>query len=136
MKACTRCANYQSGKGNMNCLACKKYETIGTVQEARKAPRIVPVVSIILEALPGPDPPADPLMALMRGLPAHHAAVIAMRYYANLSIQDLADMIGVSPQAASERVHRAVLCLKKNITKQYPHITTYRQGKTLIQLSH
>ena len=136
VKPCHKCSHYQNGKGEQYCLAsCKRFEAIEAMQEARKAPKVLPTVQAVLEAVPALASIDDPLMGMMRKLPAHHAAIIAMRFYAFMSLKDIGEFMSISEPAVNARIERAMLSLRKNLSEQYPDITSYKKGKTLIRSS-
>jgi len=136
MKSCHKCGHYGSGKGDKFCLSCKIYDGVEAVQETRKSPRLIPTVQTILEAVPVLAAIDDPLMGMMRKLPAQHAAIIAMRFYAFMSLKDIGEFMRISEPAVSARIERAMLNLKKNLHEQYPDITCYKEAKRLIRSPH
>lgn len=48
----------------------------------------------------------------LRALPARHRSVLVLRYYADLSIAELATALDISPSAAKSRSHRATAALR------------------------
>jgi len=55
----------------------------------------------------------------MLQLPEHHRLMITMRFVDGLSIEEIAETIGISQNAVSVRVHRAVLALRALYTSLY-----------------
>ncbi len=68
----------------------------------------------------GPDPTepvADEIVvrrALSR-LGPDDRIVLALRFYRDLQVDDIADLLGINPRAASSRLHRAVERLRRNL---------------------
>lgn len=73
-------------------------------------------------AVPGPDP-LGPLedaevWAAVRALPADQAAAVALRYGADLSVDDVAATLEVSPAAARSLLHRGRTALRASAALQ------------------
>jgi RNA polymerase sigma-70 factor (ECF subfamily) len=50
--------------------------------------------------------PAEELVALLRRLPDHQRAAIVLHYYADRSVAEIAEALGVSPATARVHLHR------------------------------
>ncbi|HRW36191.1 MAG: sigma-70 family RNA polymerase sigma factor [Acidimicrobiales bacterium] len=79
--------------------------------------------TVRLEALAGVDPtPVDPLQALedeavwaaVRALPREQAVVIALRYGADLGIDEIAETVGSTAPAVKSLLHRARAALRES----------------------
>jgi len=78
----------------------------------RKCPVALDDVAL---AAPGPDPAetliaaelADRLRAALTGLPRQEAAVFALRYFEDLSYQQIADALNITPGAAGTALFKA-----------------------------
>ena len=79
--------------------------------------------TVRLEALAGVDPaPVDPLQALedeavwaaVRALPREQAVVIALRYGADLGIEEIAETVGSTAPAVKSLLHRARAALRES----------------------
>jgi RNA polymerase sigma factor (sigma-70 family) len=75
-------------------------------------------------------PSVDPLDALgdaalwsaVRALPGEQAAAVALRYVADLSVEDVADTLEISVSAAKSLLHRGRRALRTS-----PHLETYAE---------
>ena len=71
--------------------------------ERRKAPLVARA-----DELPGGDPPLDPrLWAAVRRLPERERTLVALRYVADLTQPEIADLLGLPPGTVASGLHRA-----------------------------
>ncbi len=134
-KSCRNCDNYQRGQGNKSCLRCRNYKLLDIVYDLRSTINIVPMVSTIIEAVPSPLKPDNALLSIIWSLPAQHAAMIGMHYYAALSIREIATVMRISEPAARAKLYRATEQLGKKINQSYPDIKTKLDAKMQLLLS-
>ena len=127
-KSCHKCYNYNRGAGNQKCLACRNYKMMERIFDLRDTISIVPMVSELIEAFPAPPRPDNDLMAIIRQLPANHAAVISMHYYGALSVREIASVMGITQSLAGKKLYRAVSDLRKKIAQQYPNLKTKKEA--------
>ncbi len=67
-----------------------------------------------LSSLPAPDPPADlGVMDAISTLPMRYREAITLYYMEEMSIKELADALGISPNTAASRIRRGREKLKK-----------------------
>lgn len=64
---------------------------------------------------PGPDAGDADLRRAMARLPHRHRLVLALRYYLDLSFEDIGRALGISAAAAKTRVHRALRQLRAEV---------------------
>ncbi len=69
----------------------------------------------ISEVAPSPDVADDGLAAALHRLSEPHRVVLALRYFGDLSDDEIASTLGVRPATVRTRVHRALTCLRKEI---------------------
>ncbi len=70
----------------------------------------------------GPAPPAAPgdeqgLLALLRTLPAHQRAVLVLRFYCDLSVEETADTLGLPTGTVKSQTSRGLDALRTVITE-------------------
>jgi RNA polymerase sigma factor (sigma-70 family) len=63
------------------------------------------------------DPDAGDLIALLRSLPERQRLVIFLRYYADLSYVEIADVLGVAPGTVSAALHAAHRTLHRRVVE-------------------
>jgi RNA polymerase sigma-70 factor (sigma-E family) len=61
--------------------------------------------------------PDDPLWATVRTLPAQQRAVVALYYYEDLSVEDVAGVLGCSVSTAKVHLHRAREALRARVPR-------------------
>ncbi|HEX4699809.1 MAG TPA: SigE family RNA polymerase sigma factor [Actinomycetes bacterium] len=57
----------------------------------------------------------DSVIALLRALPRRQREVLVLRYYADLSEQQIADAVGISPGAVKSHASRGVAALRRTL---------------------
>jgi len=57
----------------------------------------------------------DPVRAVLQGLPSRHQAVLVLRFYSQMSFDDIAGILGCRPDAARARLSRAVKEMRKRL---------------------
>jgi hypothetical protein len=127
-KSCRHCQQYSRGTGTHKCLRCKNYKLLDRIFDLRDTISIIPMVSELIEAFPAPPRPDNTLMAIIRQLPAHHAAIISMHYYAALSVREIAVVMQITQPAANTKLYRAVKVLRKIILLKYPNVKTRKDA--------
>lgn len=87
----------------------------------------------MLDSRPSPDVDINPLPLLikqenqtflvkcMSSLPPEHRAILIMKYYQELKLKEIAEIMGISEGTVKSRVHYALKKLKKNLKKQGYH---------------
>ena len=83
------------------------------VAERYVAPRAVDVPSAESGALAALD--RDAVMAALAELPRRQREVLVLRYYADLSEQQIADAVGISPGAVKSHASRGVAALRRTL---------------------
>jgi len=63
-----------------------------------------------------PDPDVDETWALLDRLPADQRAVLVLRFYDDLSVEDTAAVLGCRSSTVRTRTHRALARLRKEMT--------------------
>jgi RNA polymerase sigma-70 factor, ECF subfamily len=61
--------------------------------------------------------PDDPLWATVRSLPAQQRAVVALFYYEDLAVEDVAGVLGCSVSTAKVHLHRAREALRARVSR-------------------
>ena len=86
----------------------------------RRAAHLVPLSQDVLGSLmePGPDPTAtrderDAMLRLIAGLPPKQRAVIALRFYEDLPVEQIAEMLGCRTVTVRTHMSRALAALRK-----------------------
>ena len=79
--------------------------------------RIRPLAVELPEALPGPEGPGDPaaldeLERALDGLSPEHRTVIVLRFWADLSLEEIAERTGERPGTVKSRLHYALAHLR------------------------
>lgn len=62
------------------------------------------------------DPEVDETWAAVRRLPERQQAVLALRFYEDLSVPQIADVLGLRPGTVKSTLHRAVAALRKELS--------------------
>jgi RNA polymerase sigma factor (sigma-70 family) len=63
------------------------------------------------------DPPEiDETWELLAGLPLHQRVVLVLRYYEDLLVDAIAQIVGCRPATVRTRIHRALSKLRKEMT--------------------
>jgi RNA polymerase sigma-70 factor, ECF subfamily len=68
----------------------------------------------------GQEPPPEDdngLWALVRSLPAQQRAVVALFYYEDLTVEDVAGVLGCSPSTVKVHLHRARETLRARVSR-------------------
>ena len=88
----------------------------------RKDTQVLPLPRESLDSLigPAPDPSgfhddADALVELLVGLPARQRAVLALRFYEELSVDEVADVLGCRPATVRTHLARALTTLRQTL---------------------
>ena len=58
------------------------------------------------------------LRDLLKGLPSKYKEVLDLRFFAELSVQEISDRIGLPPRRVSERINYALKLARKAIKKR------------------
>lgn len=127
-KSCRHCAEYTRGSGTKKCLACRNYKLMET-EDMRQTISIIPMVSELIEAFPAPPRPDNDLMAIIRQLSSHNAALLCMCYYGSLSVREMAEVLGISQEATWKKLYRAVSNLKIILSERYPDLKSTKEAK-------
>jgi RNA polymerase sigma-70 factor, ECF subfamily len=69
---------------------------------------------------PGPEPPDDALFAAISSLTPAQRAVVALRFYLDWSIDDVALALGKRPGTVTALTHQAMVRLRAQLSKE-PH---------------
>jgi RNA polymerase sigma-70 factor (sigma-E family) len=86
------------------CIGWRRRATMGRERERSYAP--------VTE-----EPPAfDETWELLHRLPADQRAVLVLRFYADMSVEDTAAALGCPPATVRTRTHRALARLRKEMT--------------------
>jgi RNA polymerase sigma-70 factor (ECF subfamily) len=67
--------------------------------------------------IPAVDLPDDGLWSAVRLLPPQQRAVVALFYYEDLSVDDVAGILGCSPSTVKVHLHRARETLRKSVSR-------------------
>ena len=93
----------------------------------RKEAQVLPIPGESLDTLmgPAPDPTGSPddldtMADLLAGLPRRQRAVIALRYYEELSVQEIADVLGCRPVTVRTHLTRALARLRQTLPAPRP----------------
>jgi RNA polymerase sigma-70 factor (sigma-E family) len=62
------------------------------------------------------DPHVDETWAAVCRLPERQRAVLALRFYEDLSVQQIADVLGLRPGTVKSTLHRAIARLRKELS--------------------
>jgi RNA polymerase sigma-70 factor, ECF subfamily len=65
----------------------------------------------------GPEPPDDRLAQLLRGLTPAQRAVVALRFYLDWSVEDVAKALGKRPGTVTALTHQAMRHLRERLTE-------------------
>jgi RNA polymerase sigma-70 factor, ECF subfamily len=97
---------------------------INVAREHRRAPHLrwlpLPVAELFAADDPPAETPADEYRALHRAmtrLPATYQTVLALRYLEDMSYEEAAHRLGLTPAGVRTRVHRARLLLAKALRR-------------------
>jgi DNA-directed RNA polymerase specialized sigma24 family protein len=105
------------------------------MEDIRATMIIIPMVSELIEAFPAPPRPDNDLMAIIRQLSSHNAAMLCMGYYGSLSVREMAGVLGISQTATYKKLNRAVANLRKIIAERYPTLKSTKEAKAANLLS-
>lgn len=108
---CARCDSYNRGLGTRACLICEKYKDIQKRSVRRKTIRWEVVPQVLLDAFPDEQQGSDVLDAV-RNLPADLAIIVALRFYLDFRMGEIADKLKISRKTASERLKTALRVLR------------------------
>jgi RNA polymerase sigma-70 factor (sigma-E family) len=85
----------------------------------RRAARLVPLSRESLDTLmaPAPEPTAphderDAMLRLVAALPPRQRAVVALRFYEDMSVDQIADLLGCAPVTVRSHLSRALAALR------------------------
>jgi RNA polymerase sigma factor (sigma-70 family) len=70
------------------------------------------------EAIDGPDETVPTIVAALRMLPPEHRAVVVLRYYADLSIEETADALGKRPGTVRSLASQGLARLRALMAEQ------------------
>jgi RNA polymerase sigma-70 factor (ECF subfamily) len=72
------------------------------------------------QAVPAPTEPDDDLLLALRALSPHQRAVVVLRYYLDMSVDDVARVLGKRPGTVRALTHQAMSRLRTLLVKE-PH---------------
>ena len=111
MDRCQNCDSYNSGRGTRKCLRCDLYRSWSKLNGIKNKISIQIVPDALLENI-ACGQPTEALEA-MRRLPTYLSAVICMRYYGRMEIQEIATLLGLSRSAIEKRIARALQVMRE-----------------------
>ena len=114
---CHLCDQYNRGAGTKKCLKCPKYKDIQRLSIRRRTIKYEILPQTLLEQV-AEIPKSNKIIDILRLMPADLAALIAMRYYAGLQIQEVAGLVRKSPGTVRYRLHTAIAWLKKYLSEK------------------
>ena len=117
-KNCRQCGSYNRGKGTKTCFKCQKYKDI--LMSTHIRPKLVTEVfpqAILEQVADTTGPNGEDVIALMRSLPINEMVVILLRYYGNLTIEEISNAIEVGTATVSRRLKSAMDKLRDNLSE-------------------
>jgi RNA polymerase sigma-70 factor (sigma-E family) len=88
----------------------------------RKETRVLPLPRESLDPLIGPSPDPtdshdawDAVVTLLSGLPPRQRAVMALRFYEDMSVEAIADVLGCRPVTVRTHIARALATLRQTL---------------------
>lgn len=115
---CHKCGSYNRGKGTAACFKCPKYKDVILATHVR--PKIITEVfpqAILEQVADTTGPNGEDVIALMRSLPINEMVVILLRYYGNLTIDEISNAIEVGTATVSRRLKSAMDKLRDNLSE-------------------
>ncbi len=90
----------------------------------RRGTRVIHLT--VLPDTPGPDTDPDDHLVLVEALerlPVRARAAVALHYYADLSVADVAAAMGTSPNTVKTQLRRALAAMRERLTEPVPTST-------------
>jgi DNA-directed RNA polymerase specialized sigma24 family protein len=106
---CSRCLNYNHGRGGKPCLKCKKYRDIQIKSVRRETIKTEHIPDAILENIS--DPRTRTLLSILKQLPPGRSVPLMMRSVLDMSVSEIADYHQITRRAQNGRLLRAVRLL-------------------------
>ena len=89
--------------------------------------RLVPDGTVGAE-MPAEVAERDELEQAFKGLSAEHRAVLALRYYADLPLSEIAEVLDIPVGTVGSRLHHAIRKMRDQLTRERPPIAIPRQA--------
>lgn len=109
---CSKCDDWQDGKGSTKCLTCSSYKRFQVKNTPRSQIPADIMPYILLEAIADLKPKYNILEAIQR-LPDDLAAILSMHYVAGLSTRSIAGIMQISEPSVRRRMNVGMTHLKK-----------------------
>jgi RNA polymerase sigma-70 factor (sigma-E family) len=87
----------------------------GTLRRPWRREQFTDVVPDVVAGVEGPHDDRDELLAALAGLGASQRAIVVLRYWEDMSVTDVADLLNLSPGTVRSQASRALLTLRNRL---------------------
>jgi len=115
MLKCQTYDQWNRGRGTRSCMQCQVYKDIQKQSVRRKTVRYDTYPETIMELFPMPESDPSGMVDMIRDLPADLGAVVIMKIYQSLSIDEIAEQIKISPRTVLRRWTDALKMLRERM---------------------
>jgi hypothetical protein len=112
-EGCKGCSSYRGGNGSRKCLKCGTYVEFLKDSRLRNPVHFKILPDAIMEAIP--DGREMDVKDSIKRLPDDLAAIVTMRYYANLELKSIAGILRISVRQVSRKLDVALNEIKRDI---------------------
>jgi DNA-directed RNA polymerase specialized sigma24 family protein len=110
---CSNCPKWNKGRGQKECLKCKKYIDIQRKSIKRESIKTEHIPTAILENIA--DPRTRTLINIIQQLPIDYAVPLMMRAILRMSYREIADYHGSTISPMQRRISHAIKIIKKSL---------------------
>ncbi len=118
MERCRKCLNWYNGKGSKTCLKCSFYKRFCLKSVRRSQVPIDILPDIILESFAEINEDMPDVIGALQHLPDDLAAILAMRFVADLSQGSIAAILRTSQANVSRRIDLGLNSIKNILCKE------------------
>ena len=110
---CSKCDHWNRGKGEPNCLKCKRYKELQLKSVKRETIKTEHLPQAVIENIA--DPRTRDLMSIIRQIPLQYAVPLMMRSTLNCTMPEIASFLKISKQAVDRKISQGMNLVKKSL---------------------
>jgi len=111
---CHKCGSYNRGKGTTACFKCQKYKDVIMATHVRQQLIIDKLPQMVIEQVADTTGPNGlDVISLIRKLPINEMVVVLLKYYGNMTIEEISNATETGTATVSRRLRSAIDNLNK-----------------------
>jgi hypothetical protein len=110
---CSRCAQWNNGRGKPACLKCKQYKDLQIKSVKRQSIKTEHVPDAILENIA--DPRTRDLIDIIRQMPTKYGVPMVMRSVLNMTVKEIAVYHNLSESALSQNITKGIKIIQQSL---------------------